>query len=590
MMNILLKNQIKMIINTIRTQRWQNIFGFAVGIAIIGYFAFWLGRLIYSVSNEIPLHIFEGLISYAFLAIIGVTILMGISQVFKSLYSGSDLDMLFAMPISTRKIFWVKYILSYLGTPLIVFLAFSVPLVVYGVAIGAPLLYFVMAILTLFVITVISLSLIYLLNLLLIQVMPPNRANEFVTVMSLLSGLVVYFIFVFPMTMSDVPIIDRILSGLPLLPKWVPVTWGSDAVRKAAEGSFSAFLPLGMLLLLTVVLMLLTTTLVEKGFRTGWIRLSERSSKKRKPRKGKQRTSLMKLNHPIIAIGKKEWYTVKRDLREWFTLMPIIFFFVFGVAGFIAGGGGLEDIRGHSNISWPVAQAIFLLLFAFTNNLVTSASVGREGPNLWIVQVLPITGRQLAYGKFWISWVIPFLVIFIIEIIATFVLGWTIWQLVVGVAIKAVISAGMSAIGLWIGTLGAKYNPTNPQQRLTFAATLISFITSYVYVAIALIPVGYLLIPEMALEEIPADLQHGMTGFIGILATIALTALSLKISHPIIMTIVGIIVLLILSIGIAYIFLTISARRFDRGIKIDMVSETSSRGLRRPWGRRSKNL
>ncbi len=588
MMNILLKNQWKVMLNTIRTLPMNNIIGFGIGILIIAFFLSVFGTFIWSISGSISATTFESLLSFGFLAVIGMIILMGLPQVFKGLYSGSDLDMLFSMPIPTKHIFWTKYIQSYFGTPVFIFLISTVPIVIYGIGIKASIFYYIVALLALFFVTVISLSLIFLLNLLLIQVIPAGRANEFLTVMSFLSGIIVYLLFMLPtITNDDLSYSDLFLSELPVLPYWVPVRWGSSAVGNALDGSLTAFVPLAMLFLLALALMTFATMLVEKGFRTGWIRLNEGSSKKRSKRR-KASQGNPKLHHPIIAISKKEWLTIKRDLREWLSLMPILFFIVFGVVGFMSSGGSLTEIREHGNISWPVAQGILLFIYALTNGSISSSSIGREGPNLWIMRVMPVTGRQVAYGKFLISWLLPFIVVSIIEFIAMFFLGWTIWQFLYGIAVKGVITLGISAIGIWIGTLGAKYNPSNPQQRLNFGASISLLVLSYIYLIIALIPVGYLLIPDVVLNELPQDLNHGITGFSSVFVTFILGLLSLKASYPVVATIGGVIVLTFISIGLAYLFLSISGSRIDQGLKINLVAE--SRSLRRPRNRKGRSL
>src|SRR5699024_4605879 len=127
MMNILLKNQWKIFKNTIRTQPIQNTIGFGVALLVIAFFMFIFGKLIWAISGEVSPVIFESLFSFWLLAVIGMIVLMGTPQVFKNLYSGSDLEMLFTMPIPTRNIFWVKYIQGYFGTPLFIFIVSTVP-------------------------------------------------------------------------------------------------------------------------------------------------------------------------------------------------------------------------------------------------------------------------------------------------------------------------------------------------------------------------------------------------------------------------------------------------------------------------------
>src|SRR5699024_220628 len=149
---------------------------------------------------------------------------------------------------------------------------------------------------------------------------PASKANEFMTVMSFLAGLLVYLVIMLPNFTNDQPLGEMILAGFPLFPDWTPMSWGSSAIIHAVNGSFDLVLPLVLIVLLACISIVITTTLVEKGFRTGWIRLSEGNSKKKKKQK---KSTAQKISHPVIAVGKKEWLTIKRDLREWLMFMPI---------------------------------------------------------------------------------------------------------------------------------------------------------------------------------------------------------------------------------------------------------------------------
>lgn len=577
MIKILLRNQARILLNTIRTQPGRNIAGYAAGMIALGIILFLFSSAVWAMSPSLNVAVLEGTLSMIFLVVIGFIILLGVPQVFKNLYSGSDLEMLFTMPIPTRKIFWIKYIQSFFGTPLFVYIMIAVPITVYGLATKVSILFYPVVLLALFAISIIGLSIAYLFNLVVIQIVPASRANEFMTVMSFLSGILVYFVITLPNMMNDDPITDVILSDLPILPKWVPVSWGSGAIMNSLNGSLSALLPLALLLLFAGVMMIATTFLVEKGFRTGYIRLSEGSSKKRKRRKA-SRGQVANIRNPIIAIGKKEWFGIKRDVREWLVFLPILFVVIFGGIGFVSGGGSLTDLRGHGDISWPIAQGLILFVYALANGTISASSIGREGENLWIIQVMPLSGRQIALGKLWISWLLPFVLLIIIEIICAILLGWTAFQLTFGLVILAFLTIGMSAMGLWLGTLGAKYHPTNPQARLNFGISIVMFILSYIYLFIMVFPVAYLVIPIEQIE-LPTNLEHGMSGFLGILASIVLTLLTWKISHPFIMTIVGLVFLMIISLALTSLFVFLSARQIDKGLKINMVSETSSKPL-----------
>ncbi|TRM11685.1 hypothetical protein FH966_08310 [Lentibacillus cibarius] len=574
MMKALLRNQWKIFMNTAKSQPGKNYFSYLVLFVVFAILLYWLSEGIWAIGDAITEPILAGILSYGFLLVIGFIILLGLPQVFKHLYSATDLNLLFTMPIPTRYIFWVKYLQSFAGVPLLVFILGMVPLVVYGIFIGANLLFYPVTLLVLLSVIVIGLSIAYLFNLLLVQIVPASKANEFMTVMSVLSGIFVYLLFMLPDMMNDRPLTETILAGLPLFPEWLPITWASDAIIGAAAGSISFLMPFIMILVLAVIFFLLTSTLVERGFRTGWVKLSEGSSKKRK--KAAVKTSGPKLHHPVIAVGKKEWYAIKRDMREWLVFMPIVAFLVFGTLGAMSGGARLSDIQGPNEITWPIGQAVLLFLYAMFNGQIASSTIAREAKSVWILRVLPLTGKTIAFGKLWISWLLPVVLLTVIEIIIGIILGWTPWQLIIGIAMKAVITVGISGIGMWLGAIGAKYNPSNPQNRLKFGISILLLLISYVYLFIALLPYVMLIIPVEA-TDLAQDASQTIGGFFGMVANLVYTILSWKAASPGSVVAAGIALMLIISLGTAYLFTMMSARKIDQGIEIEMVQDTKAK-------------
>src|SRR5699024_5091723 len=248
-------------------------------MAVLLYF---LSRGVWSAADSITDFVLSGIVSYGILIIFGLIILLGLPQVYKNLYAARDLEFLFTLPIPTKHIFWMKYLQSFIGVPLSGYVFFAVPFCVYGIAKDVNFMYYPVSLLVLLAAILIGFSIAYLANLLVIQIVPASKANEFMTVMSFLAGISVYLLIMLPNMINETPITDIILSGLPLFPDWTPMSWGSAAITHAANGSYDFVLPLILLVLLTVFIMFLTTALVEKGFRTGWVRLSEGSRKKKK--------------------------------------------------------------------------------------------------------------------------------------------------------------------------------------------------------------------------------------------------------------------------------------------------------------------
>lgn len=121
MMKALLKNQWKIFWNTARTQPKVNYISYLVLFIVFLILLNWVIRGIWFMGDAITEAVLAGLLSYSFLMMVGFIILLGLPQVFKHLYSATDLNLLFTMPIPTNYIFWLKYIQSFVGVPLIMF-------------------------------------------------------------------------------------------------------------------------------------------------------------------------------------------------------------------------------------------------------------------------------------------------------------------------------------------------------------------------------------------------------------------------------------------------------------------------------------
>ncbi|MFD2445436.1 hypothetical protein ACFSO7_15835 [Bacillus sp. CGMCC 1.16607] len=499
--------------------------------------------------------------SYAFSGMLAFNILFGVPQVFKNLYGTNDLAFLFTLPIKTRSIYWVKFLQSFIGVPFFLWLFSIILLTVFGVAGKASFLFFPITYLVTLLITLLGMSVAYLLNLLLIQMIPVHRAKELMTVMSALAGVIVYILFQLP-NMLQKNVDKKVMSEMPPMPKWLPMEWGGRSLAEAFSGTFDFFLPAFLLFLVTILMLWLSSMLVERGFRTGWIKMNEGSRPKKK-RKG-SKVNVM-LYHPIIAMGMKEWRTIQRDMREWLAFLPFLFFMVFPFISIFNQEGSLEFILSNPKISWMVAQGTFLFMFTFLTGGFASSSIAREAYSIHLLQVLPISGFRIALGKFWINWLIPVIFLTILQMVGGIFLKWGFLNIVFGIVVVAIMSLGITGIGLWIGSIGAKYNPNNPQNRLETGVSFLLMGLSFAYLFVAALPSALILIPTDALDFFQKGAE--LPGIFNILVSM----LKWKAAHHTILTVISIVLTLCISIGTAILMLFLSAKKMDSGIKIHFV-------------------
>ncbi len=536
------------------------VFSSVMGIVIAIFLSIGTAAAAAIVQKEFVAPIF----SYAFSLLLAFNILFGVPQVFKHLYGTNDLALLFTLPIKTRTIYWSKFIQGFFGIPSILTLLSCILLTVFGIVTQASISFFLLAYVVSLLITLIGVSISYLLNLILIQIIPVHRAKELMTAMSAIAGMIVYLLFQLPNLLARNQVDANTMSELPPMPKWLPMEWGGRSLAEATTGSFGFILPFLLLILLTGLMLLISSSLVEKGFRTGWVKMNE-GNKPRKKRKGTKVKN--KVYHPITMIGIKEIRSIQRDIREWITFLPFLFFMFFPIISLFNKEGGFEFIMNNPTISWIIVQGIFLFMFSFLTSGFASSSIAREGYSIHLLRSLPLSGKEIVLGKFWANWLIPILFLTSLELIIGIFLKWNPLFIVFGIAVLAVMSLGIAGIGLWIGSIGAKYNPNNPQNRLETGTSFLLMFLCFSYLFVALIPTALVLVPidsSIISHEVGAH-PEGIFGFF-------ITLLEWKSENQFLLIFLAGSAALLISLGIALLTLFLSAKKIDKGIKINFVS------------------
>lgn len=568
MMGTLLKTEGKILKNQLFRGSRKHTIGYFISVIVILLFILWVSFSIWKIAPTLEQQTILGLCSYIFLMLLALLVLFGIPQVLQTVFSDRSLMILFSMPIPDRHIFWVKYILNLLGMPFI-FLIFTLPpAFVWGIRLNVHFLYYPVVFISILLFILIGTIFAYLLNLIVIQIIPVYRANELMIAIGSLGGIIVYLLITLPSQFQKQMSGEEVLFHLPMLPNWFPTNWASEAIVYSMEGSIQFMPPLLFLILLTLGMIGLLLYLVENKFRMNYIQFQSRSQQRLRPKKRitKDRKDIPS---PIIAIGKKEWLSMKRDFREWMIYLPAFVFLIFFGVSFIGSEMSLDQFRSYPEVTWMVVQGILILMVILSNGFSSAATVGREANYLWIMRLIPTRGLTIVLGKLWISWIIPFLIVGVVQSLGAIIFKWSILQFSFGIVFQLCLTIGVSGIGLWVGTIGAKFDPKNPHNRLTFWASMLLYGIAIIYTSLILLPVIYVAIPT---EFITVDFSSIHTFQGNVFQTFfyrgILTLLKWKLENPVLMNSIGLITLVVIGFGITLFFIRLTAQRFDRGIQI----------------------
>ncbi|MDI3340965.1 MAG: hypothetical protein QJR03_10585 [Sphaerobacter sp.] len=519
----------------------------------------------YGVGRAGSLDVLRPLAALALPAVVILVILADLPQVYGQLYAARDVELLFTLPIPTRSIFLVKYAHTVVVGNLLTIPLILVPLVGYGIGAGVRAPYYPALVLIVGAVAAGAVAFCYLVTLALVRVLPRNRIAQVMGVVQALTGLVVGLggqVFRFG---------DRLEGAtdvLPMPPVWLPTTWGAIALERAARAD-----PIGIALGLAVVavsgaLLLLSLTLVERGFRLGWVRLSEGAARKRPARR--RATTGARLTGPTLAVAAKEMTMLRRDVREWMAFLPMLV--LFGVSLFQLTLGDRAGLaRENPTMAWLLAQGSLLAIVLFFGPSFAAGAFARDGLAAWVLRTAPLSGWQITLAKFLVSWSAMAAFVVAVDLIAALAFGWSLPMTAAGTGVVVVLLTGALALGMWTGTIGARYDPQHPHNRLRPGTGYLLLALSAVYLLVALVPALLTTIP-VGLEPVLATAASDASGVAGLVARVLLAAVRLKIERTAVAVGLGVLWLLAIGLGVAALSLWRTARRVDAGVQIEILT------------------
>jgi ABC-2 type transport system permease protein len=523
---LLLGAQLRVTWNKIRHWPRSTLISIAAISLLLTALFVYLAQLSYGALNQLPPAIAGGFLSLIFLAGFAGSLFFGITTAFATLYMSEDLELLFMAPVSIRAVFAVKSLVIAGGNFITVLLFTFLPALFFGLLLGAGPFYYLWAVLITLGLWAAGIAAAELLNLLVMRIVPPHRSREAVGLLGGLGGLLIALLFQVPnlviQSNQQLDLSDWLAGQQELLRvmDFFPWGWGSRALADGVSGHHLAALGWSTLLLaLGAVIFAAAFLLVERGFRRGWITLSnEQGGGRKKHHKLKEKVEFGRSEGgrllPLAATGegaataapwrgmwavaRKDLLYLKRDTREWFGyLIPLIL-----MGYFIAQNIFLPGPASRSSL----IMILTIYTIMFSGN-IAAQSFGREGESEWILNSVPLAGWPVAWGKL-IGAVMPTLILMELMLLGTALatdLSAKMTMLMAAGALLLTLAA--SAVGLYFSITRCRYHPDNPRQRLAPGATWLMFLLNLVLIVLLSVGLLYIFAPAEltgALQLLPS--------------------------------------------------------------------------------------
>jgi len=512
---LLMKNQVRVTWNKIRHRPAGVIIGTLIALLFWGGLTAFIGSFAYGAVKTISPENVQGLLSFLFMVGFAAQVFFGITAAFAALYMSEDLEMLFVAPIPLKVVFAVKS-LSVIGSNLFAAVLFIfLPGVFFGLFFEAGAAFYLLLVLVGIGLSIIGAAVAELINLFVMRIVPPHRSREAIGFIGGLAGILIALVFQIPnlliSTEGELNMTAWLAGQEQVLAimDFFPWGWGSQALGACILGdSLSSLGWVLLIFLVGAVLFMTSFGLLERGFRRGFISLSQGGAKRRKGKgelksgeHGTGKQLAYSINEPVTtdsspwlgmwAVARKDLLYIKRDTREWFGyLVPLI------IMAFFIGQYFLFPAA-------PTRSSLVTILFMYTvmfSGNMALQSFGREGESEWLLNSVPLAGWPVVWGKLAAA-VLPTLLLMEALLVGTAVAVGVSASLTFVLALAAVLlSLGSSSVGLFYSINNCRYNPDSPQQRISPGASLLMYFINLFFVLLLGLGLIYLFPPE---EVIP---------------------------------------------------------------------------------------
>ncbi|MBI4488093.1 MAG: hypothetical protein HY694_03320 [Deltaproteobacteria bacterium] len=409
-----------------------------------------------------------------------------------------DLDLVMSTPIPTSAFFYSRLFTTTVNSSWMV-LFFSLPIfAAYGSVFHGGALFYLWVILTLPLLLIIPAALGVMTTHLLVYFLPARRIRDILFFIGLFAFIILYFLFRFsqPERLVQPEAFGHFLEFLtvmetpssPFLPSsWSAEIFASVLFQKPVDLWF--YSPL--LLSYALFLPLLASWISGALYLSGW-------SKTQESRHGRRQGRLLdKILHgatypfpPVTrSIMVKDIKTFLRDTSQWSQLfllfaLVVVYLYNFKVLPIDRSpipSSTLREVISFANLGLAgfVLSAV-AVRFAFP-------AVSLEGKAFWILQTSPISLRSLLWSKFWLN-LLPLLFLGeIIVFLSNTLLRVPPWMMTLSLITIFLMTFGITAIGVGLGTLYPKFDYEHVAEIPTSFGGAISMIFSLAFVGAAVI-------------------------------------------------------------------------------------------------------
>lgn len=423
-----------------------------------------------------------------------IALTIDIATTMSIFFLSSDLNLLMASPLSTTKVFSIKYIDAMASSSLLSIILALPAAIAFGVSASAPAIYYPCVVVVLLFLLSIPVSIGTLVGLSISRYASPRRIREVLGLVGSLFGLAIWLaIQVLGHRVSSSQVheisgfsqaMSRHLSS-PVM-RLLPSTYASKALISFSTCDWSVgILNLSILLLLGSVVLVGSIQVAKKAYLTGWIRTSSAASTQVRRSKFRLPSPLFFLPRFEGAVANTTLRTYLRDAQQVSQFATLAIMLV--VLAIVPGMSGQK----HIALETRLINGLFYLAFIGAFNIAMTLMI-IDGKSFWLIIASPVSPLRKVISKIVASLV--FLLPVVLILVAALAITRQI-QLATSIlvlpAIIAISIAGAST-GSAVSLHYANWDWENPKRMHRLGGRMVMIILLLLFIAISNIGFRYL--------------------------------------------------------------------------------------------------
>jgi hypothetical protein len=337
----------------------------------------------------------ESILAGGFTGLSVLMLVVGFPTVIASFFVGRDLLQLVLAPVRPIEIFAARLVLAMSANILISSILLMATLGV-GVGSGAPVLYFVLAIVLVFVQVLVVTAMQAMLMSVVLRWIPARLARDVAAAVAGLAGAGFYLLWNLNLRQSfsprSRPDISNLTSVIQRI-EWLPSAWPGHALNGAIAGDYGTAATWSLFsVLLAALVMGMAAILYERTLLAGLgVFGGPQALWKRGTSKQPALVARSGAGSPTRAIARKDWLSYRRDIRRLARLLPAFLFPIgYGLSLFRPGGAATGF--------WT---EIFLVAFIsmFLSTALATPSIPSERRGFQLLRMAPMTMWHVIRAK-----------------------------------------------------------------------------------------------------------------------------------------------------------------------------------------------